>query len=213
MVVLVAVVMAASAAMAVIMIMMMVVIVRVAVIVMMLMGVSMAVMTMMMPMTMVMVLVVAVMGALLGPEGALHRGRRAALPASQLGQRRGVRHVDRIAGDFGEAVLAAEMPGEAHEAQRIFGPDLQKALGRRPHLDEPPILEPQGIAVVDGGLHVEIEQDLRSALPPERRLTAAARSMVEDHRIDDSVGLHGGFADDGGNAGHGSVSKRVTGGL
>jgi hypothetical protein len=31
--------------------------------------------------------------------------------------------------------------------------------------------------------------------------------MIEGHRVDDTVGLHGRLADDGGDAGHGFVSS------
>jgi hypothetical protein len=151
--------------------------------------------------------VIAMMGAALRLERALHRRRDAALSAHQLGQSGGVLHVECIARDLGKAMLAAEMPGEAHEAQGIFGPDLEQPFGRSLHLHEPPVLEPQGVPVIDGGFHVEVERKLRSTLPLQRRVAAAAASVVENHRIDDTVGLHGGLADNGGDAGHGVVSE------
>ena len=82
-------------------------------------------------------------------------------------------------------------------------PHLQQRFGRRLHLDELAILEPKGVAVVDGGLHVEIEMDLGAAPRPEHAVAPVARRMVERERVDDAVGLHGGLADDGGDAGHG----------
>jgi hypothetical protein len=170
------------------------------------MGVSMGMMVVVMSVVMPMV-VVAVMGAALRPERALHRGGDAALPAHQFRHRRIVLHVDRIAGDLDEAMLAAEMPGQTHEAQRILGPHLQQALGRGLDLDETPVFEPQGIAVVDGRFHVEIEQDFSPALTRQPRLTAVASRVIERDRIDHAVGFHGGLADDGGDAGHGFVSR------
>jgi hypothetical protein len=172
------------------------------------MGVSvlMVAVVMMVVAVMMPVVVVAVMGAALGPEGAFHRGGDAALSAHQLGHGRIVLHVDGVVRDLDEAMLAAEMPGEAHEAQGVLGPHLQQALGSGLHLDEPPILEPQGVAIVDGGIHIEIEHDLGPALPCQPRLTAVARRVVERDRVDDAVGFHGGLADDGGDAGHGFVS-------
>lgn len=206
-VVLVPMVMAAPAAMAVLVMMVVIVGVMMPMVMMMVlmgMGVAMVVMVMAMAMMMMVMIVVAVMHALLRLEGALHGRRRAALPARQLREGGIVRDVDRIGGDFRQRVLAAEMPGEPHETQRVLGPHFQKALGRRLHLHQVSVLEPQGVAVVDDGLHVEVEQDVRAALPLQGRLTAAAGRMIEGDRIDDTVGLHGGLADDGGNAGHGS---------
>ena len=123
------------------------------------MAVAMVMMMVVMPMV-----VVADMGAALRLEGALHRGRGAALPAHQLGHGRVVLHIEGIARDLDEAMAAAEMPGEAREAQGVLRPHLQQGLGGRLHLDELAVLEPQGVAVVDGGLHVEIEMDLGAAL-------------------------------------------------
>jgi hypothetical protein len=39
-------------------------------------------------------------------------------------------------------------------------------------------------------------------------MAAVAGFMVEGNRIDDTIGLHGGLADDGGDAGHGLVSAK-----
>jgi hypothetical protein len=157
-------------------------------------------------MVMMPMIVIAHMGAALRPEGALHRGHGAALAARQLSQRRIILDVESIIRHLGETVIAAQMPGEAHEAQGILRLHLQQGLGRRPHLDKLPILEPQGVAVVDGGLHVEIEMDLGPALACQRPMAAVPRRVVEGDGVDDALGLHGGLADDGGDAGHGLVS-------
>ncbi len=166
-------------------------------------GVAMAVTMMVMPM-----IVVAVMGAALRPEWALDRGCRAALPAHQLGHGRVVLHIEGVGRDLHQAMLTAEVPGEAREAQGVLGFYLQQGLGRRLHLDEAAILQPQGVAVVDGGVHVEIEEDLGAALPLEPRLAAVARLVIESDRVDHTVGLDGGLADNGGDAGHGFVSVK-----
>jgi hypothetical protein len=214
MIVLVPVMMAAPAARTMLMMIMMVAVFVVSMIVMLMrvglgMGVSMGMTMMVVVMSMVVMpmVVVAVMGAALRSERALHRGGDAALTAHQFRHRRIVLHVDRIAGDLDEAMLAAEMPGQPHEAQRVLGPHLQQALGRGLDLDEAPVLEPQGIAVVDGRFHVEIEQDFSPALARQPRLTAVAGRVIERDRIDHAVGFHGGLADDGGDAGHGFVSR------
>src|SRR3712207_2757466 len=106
--------------------------------------------------------VIADMDAALRLEGALHGGCGAALSPRQFGERRIVLDVESVACDLDEAVLAAQVPRQAHEAQRVLGPDLEQLLGSGLHLNEASILEPQGVAVVDGRLHVEIQQDLGS---------------------------------------------------
>jgi len=170
-------------------------------------AVPMAMMVVMVPM-----IVVAHMSAALRPERALNRGHGAALSARQLRQGRVVLDIKSIIRDLDEAVIAAEMPGKAHEAQGVFGPHLQLRFDGRLHLDELPVLEPQGVAIVDGGLHIEIEMDLGPAYTFERTMAAVPGRVVEGDRVDDAVGLHGGLADDGGDAGHGlvSVCDRLT---
>jgi hypothetical protein len=217
-IVLVPVVVTAAAARTVFMMMLMVVVTMLVVMrlimpmVMMLMAVRMSVavamaLTMAVAVTVMMVVmlmvVVADMGAALRLEGALDGSCRTTLPAHEFGHGRIVLDVEGVCRDFDRAMAAAEMPGEAREAQGILGPHLQQRLGRSLDLDELAVLEPQGIAVVDGGFHIEIEQDLGPALGPQRPLTAAAGLVVEGDRGDDTVRLHGGLADDGGDAGHG----------
>jgi hypothetical protein len=119
------------------------------------MGVRMAVTVMVMSMV-----VIAHMGAALGLEGALHRSGGAALSAHQFRDSRIVLDVEGVVRDLHETVLTAEVPGKPHEAQWIFSLDLQQRLGRSLHLNEEAVLEPERIAVVDGGFHVEVEQDL-----------------------------------------------------
>jgi hypothetical protein len=163
-------------------------------------AVAMAVTVMMVVMP---VVVIADMDAALRLEGALDGSRGAALPAHEFGDGRVVLDVKGVVRDLHQAVLAAEMPGEAREAQGILGLHLQQRLGRGHDLDELAVLEPQGVTVVDGGFHVEVEQDVGPALGSQRSLTAAASLVVEGDRGDDAVRLHGGSADDGGDAGHG----------
>jgi hypothetical protein len=155
------------------------------------------------------VVVIADMQAALGLEGTLHGRCRAALAPRQLRKGGIVLGVDGIARDLDQAVIAAQVPGEAHEPRRVLGPDLQEPLGCGLHLHEASILQPQGIAVVDGGVHIEVEVDLGPTLALEHPVAAVPRPVIEGHRIDDTVGFHGGLADDGGNAGHGFVSVNV----
>jgi hypothetical protein len=205
-------IMAASAARTVIMMMViMLVVMRMIVpMVMMLvavrMSVAMAMAVSMIVMVVMPMVVVADMGAAFRLERALHGSGRAALPAHQLGHGRAVLHIEGVRRNLHQAMAAAEMPGEAREAQGVLGLHLEKGFGRRLHLDELPVFEPQGVAVVDGGVHVEVEPDLGPTLSPQRPLTSVAGLVVEGDRVDDAVGLHGGLADDGGDAGHGLVS-------
>ena len=158
----------------------------------------------------VIVIVVAMVGALLRPKAALHGDDSAALAARQFGECRAVLDIKRVAGKFGEAVLAAEMPGETHQAKRIFGAYLQQLFGRRLDLNKRSILQPKGVTVIDGGLHVEIEMDFGAGLPGEMGMAPVARCMVEGDRVDHALRLHGGLADDGGGAGHGVSREKWT---
>ena len=204
------VVMLAGLAMLMVMVLMMV-LVRLIVGMGMIMSMRMIVMAVFVGMAMMVVSVVIVVithvGAALRLEGALHGRGRAALPPRQLGKGRIVFDVEGIARDLHEAMLAAQVPGKPHEAQRILGPHLQTPLRRGLHLHEAPVLQPQGVAIVDGGLHVEVEMDHGPALSPQSPMAAVPCAMIEGHRVDDTVGLHGRLADDGGDAGHGFVSS------
>jgi hypothetical protein len=80
------------------------------------MGVAMMFMVVVMPVIMVMVVVIADMGAALRLKRALHRVYGAALAARQFRENRIVFDVEGIVRDFGEAMIAAELPGKAHEA-------------------------------------------------------------------------------------------------
>jgi hypothetical protein len=204
------VVMLAGLAMLMVMVLMMV-LVRLIVGMGMIMSMRMIVMAVFVGMAMMVVSVVMVVithvGAALRLEGALHGRGRAALPPRQLGKGRIVFDVEGIARDLHKAMLAAQVPSEPHEAMRVLGPHLKKLLRRGLHLHQAAVLQPQGIAVVDGGLHVEIEQDLGSTLAFQRPMAAVPCAMIEGHRVDDTVGLHGRLADDGGDAGHGFVSS------
>jgi hypothetical protein len=164
-------------------------------------AVRMAMIMVVMPMV-----VIADMRAALRLERAFHGCHGAALSARQFSQRRVVLDIKGIARHLSEAVIAAEVPSEANETQRVLGLHLQQGLRLSLHLDEAAILEPQSITVVDGSLHVEVEMDLRSALAFQRAMATVSRRMVESDGVDDAVGLHGGLADDGGDAGHGFVS-------
>lgn len=145
---------------------------------------------------------VVVVGAALGLEGALHRRHRTALPAHHLGQDVVVLDVDRVGGDLGRGMAVADMPGDAHQPQRVLGADLQQALRCGLDLDKAPVLQLHGVAISQHRGLVEIEQDIEPAIGLEGKAAAIAVVMVEGERVDDALGPDGGLANDGGGAKH-----------
>ncbi|TCR64879.1 hypothetical protein EV560_106346 [Bosea sp. BK604] len=148
------------------------------------------------------ILVAMIIGAALGLERALDLAHRATLAADHLGQHMVVLDIDRVGGDLGRGVAVADMPGDAHQAQRVLGADLEQALRRRLDQDEAAILKLDGIAIVQRGRLVEIEQDVEPAIALERDAAAVAVLMVERQRLDDLVLLDRGLAGNGGGAQH-----------
>jgi len=150
--------------------------------------------------------VVVVVGAALGLEGPHHLLHRAALAAHHLGQHVVVLDVDRLGRDLGRRVPVADMPGDAHQPQRVLGLDLQQALRRGLDQHQAAILQLDGVAVAERGGLLEIEQNVETAIGLERETAAVAVVMVERQRIDDAILPDGGLANDGGGAKHdGSV--------
>lgn len=153
-------------------------------------------------MIMAAILVAMIIGAALGLERALDLAHRAALAADHLGEDMVVLDIDRIGGDLGRGVAVADMPGDAHQAQRVLGADLEQALRRGLDQDEATILQLDRVAVVQCGRLVEIEQNVEPAIALERDAAAVAVLMVEGQRLDDLVLLDRGLAGDGGGAQH-----------
>lgn len=148
------------------------------------------------------VAVMVVMHLGLRLERALHRRHGAALPAHQLGDRRIVGNIERISGHLGRNVVAAEVPGEAHQPQRVLGADFQQAFGCGLHLHEPAIVQLQRVAIVQSHRLVEFDGDLQPAGRLHRESVAAAIPMPEAERVDDALGANGGLANDGSGAKH-----------
>jgi len=175
-VVVMGVIMAATAALA----MGVVVVMRMGVLVTMVMVVAvvlMAVMTVVMMMAMVVIVVVIMAAAAiiamvmmmhlrLRLERALDRRHGTALPAHELSDGGDVDDVERIGRHLGRDMVAAEMPGEAHQPQRVLGANFQQALQRSLDLDEAAILELERIAIVEHCGLVEIDREFQ----PARRL-------------------------------------------
>ena len=135
-------------------------------------------------------------------ERPLDRRHRAALPAHQLSQRRIVGDVERIGRHFGGDVMAAEMPGEARQPQRVLGTNRQQAFGHGPDLHETAILQLEGIAVVQHCRLVERDLDLEPARRRRGHAAAIAVAVRETERVRDALGADGGLANEGVGAKH-----------
>lgn len=135
-------------------------------------------------------------------ERALDRRHRAALPAHQLGQRRIVRNIERLGRHFGRDVMAAEMPGEARQPQRILGANLQQAFRHGLDLHETAVLQLESIAVVQHRRLVERDLDLEPARGRCGHATTIAVAMGETERVGNALGANGGLAKDGSGAKH-----------
>lgn len=203
-VVVVLVVVSTSAGVAVVVLVSMIVGMRMLMVTMMVMVIMMSVM---MTVVVVTVIVPAIVDAALRLKRAIDRACRAPLSAHQFRQHRIVMDVNGVGRNFGERVTSAEMPGEAHEAQGVLGLHFEKRLRSGLHLDETPVLESKGVAVIDRRVHIEIDDKARSVAPREVGMTLAAARVVEGHRIDDAIRLDGRFADDCRGAGHGFLDE------
>ncbi|SEG68039.1 hypothetical protein SAMN04488115_10915 [Bosea lathyri] len=149
------------------------------------------------------VMVVAmIIGAALGLERARDRIHRAALPSDHLRQDMVVLDIDRVGRDFRWRVAVADMPGDAHQPQRILGPDFEQALRSRLDQHQPTILQLHGVAIPERGRLVEVEQDIEAAIAFQRQATAIAVLMVERQRLDDLVRPDRSLANDGGGTQH-----------
>lgn len=146
--------------------------------------------------------VVVVIGAALGLERPLDHRHGAALAAHHLGEHMVVLDVERLSRDLGGRVAVADMPGDAHQPQRVVGPDLQQALGRSPDQNEAAVLQPYRVAVIERGRPVEIEQDVEAGVALQSETAAAAILVIQRQGLDDAIRLDRGFANDGGGAKH-----------
>ena len=163
------------------------------------------VMTMIVPVMVMAVIVTTgavIVGRALGSERPRDRAGEATLAPHQLSRGGGRRDVERVSGDLGGHVAAAELPGEAHQPGRILGAHLEQILRGGPHRNEAAVVEAQRIAVVEvrglGESHREIEPALGHQCLGQR----GSACMVEAHGVGDAVGAHRGPADDRGGCGH-----------
>ena len=175
-----------------------------------------AVMVVMMPMAVVMAMMVVVvvvpaaaivamrvvMDFRLRLERTLDHRHGAALPTHQFAERRIVRDVKGVGRHLGRDVMAAEMPGETHQPQRVLGADFQQAFRRRLDLDQRAVFELQRVAVVQRRRLIERDREFQPARRADTDAIDRAVAVTEGQRIDDALGLDGGLAKDGGGAEH-----------
>lgn len=165
-------------------------------------AVGVAVRVMLMPVMIVTAIGAVIIGAAFGLERALDLAHGAALAADHLGEHMVVLDIDRVGGDLGRGMAIADMPGDAHQPQRVLGADFEQALRRSLDQDEPAVLQLDRVAVVQCRRLVEIEQDIEPAIALQRDAATVAVLMVEGQRLDDLVQLDRGLASDGGGAQH-----------
>src|SRR5215216_3808343 len=103
-------------------------------------------------------------GAALRLERPIHRRRRAALPARHVGEHRVLLDVEGLRGHLGRRVPVADVVGDLEEPQRVFGAQLQEALRRGPHRDQSTVLQLHGVAVVEYGGLLEVEQEVEPGI-------------------------------------------------
>jgi hypothetical protein len=157
-----------------------------------------------MPVAMV-IMPAMVIGAALRLEGPDDFLGEAALPAHHLRQHMIRPDIDRVGRDLCRGMAVADMPGDAGEAQRVLGGDLQQLLRRGAHGDKPAILQLERVAIADHRRPVEVEQQVETLLALQRDAALLAVVMIERHHVDDLLGLDGGFADDARGAQHGGL--------
>ncbi len=146
--------------------------------------------------------VTVIIGAALGLERTLDHAHGTALATDHLGQHMVVLDIDGVRRDLRRCVPVADMPGDAHQPQRVLGPHFEQALHSGPDQDQAAVFELHGIAVIQNRRLVEIEQNLAPAIALQRDAAAIAVLMVERQGLNDLVLLDRGLADDGGGAQH-----------
>lgn len=104
--------------------------------------------------------------------------------------------------DLGRQMAVAEVPGDPDQMMRIAPLDLDQRLGRRHHVDQPPVLEHQRIPSAQRDGVLKIEQKLNSARARHRHPPPMPIVEIKD----DGIGrrfLPAMLAQDFGRADHG----------
>jgi hypothetical protein len=157
-------------------------------------------------MAVVVMAAIVLVGAALGLERARHRRRGAALAAHHFGEHVVVFDIDRVRRHLGGRMPVADVPDDPQESRRVFGPNFKQVLRRSLDLHKPPIFELHGVAIVEGGRLIEIEQEIEAALAFQGDAAAVAALVVEGHAVRYALGLHGRLADNSGGAEHGRIT-------
>lgn len=85
--------------------------------------------------------------------------------------------------DLRRQMAIAEMPGDADEMVRIAAADFQQRLGLRDHLDQPAVLQFQGIAAAKRDGVFEVEQEFEPARARHRHAAPVPVVEIEHDRI------------------------------
>ena len=80
-------------------------------------------------------------------------------------------------------MAVAEMPGDPHQMLRIGAADLDQGLRRRDDLDQPAIVEHQGIAAAQHNGMFQIEQEFEPACAGHRHPPAMPIVKIENDGI------------------------------
>jgi hypothetical protein len=171
-------------------------------VVMMTMPVSMPMMVMVAMMVAMVMPAIMVIGPAFGLEGPQDGLCHAALAPHHFRQDMVLFDIERIGSDFGWCVTVADMPGDAHQPERILRADLEQRLGCRYDTHQRAVLQLECIAVIQRAGFLEIEQEFGPGFTFEGNAAALAPLVIERNAVNDLVRLHGGFADDGGGAQH-----------
>ena len=90
----------------------------------------------------------------------------------------------------------ADMPGGFEKAQRIFGPHLKQGLRCRFDENQTSILELYGVAIIEHGRFVEIEQKFEPLFTAQSNAAAMPTLVIKAHGIDNFIGFDGCFANE-----------------
>lgn len=166
------------------------------------------------PMVMIMAMVVAVVVATgrdlaLRLERPRNLGNSPAEAARQFGEPGVARDIDRVVGHLGDAVAAADLPGDPREARCALGPDFMQRLVGRDDLDEPAVIEADRVTTLDLDVGRQLEPELGAAVGHQERAAFAPVMMIERDPVRDLFRLHGELADDCGHALHVDLAASV----
>ena len=137
-----------------------------------------------------------IISAALGLEGARDNGCCAAKPTDHFREHMIIFEIERIRRQFTWRMAIADMPSGFEKAQRIFGPHLQQSLRCRFNENQTSILELNGVAIVQNGRFVEIEQKFEPLFTAQRNAAAMPALVIKAHGIDNFISLYGCFANE-----------------